>query len=258
MRRAAFTLIELLVVVAIIALLIAILLPSLSKARDEAKRSVCLSQLRQLATAWSVYTIDERGALFNYLTYRQDNEYWTSILGPYYSENAAMLICPMTVDPPGSEGTGNIGVPGVRMGTADLAWSEQRSAYGTKEPFNRSSYTYNGNLHPQSTIGLDDDRYQGVSDIRRTGRTPLFGDAIWRESHPGKPGLRIFPGDLYDPRSSIPGSSDGMFRLVTNRHGPITNIVFADTHAEAVALPDLWTLQWHRNFDTTAPVSGLP
>ena len=54
-NRTAFTLIELLVVVAIIALLVAILLPSLQRARESAKRSACLSNVRSIATAGRVY-----------------------------------------------------------------------------------------------------------------------------------------------------------------------------------------------------------
>jgi prepilin-type N-terminal cleavage/methylation domain-containing protein/prepilin-type processing-associated H-X9-DG protein len=54
-RRTAFTLVELLVVIAIIALLMAILLPMLSKAREQGKRIVCLSNLRQLTVAWTAY-----------------------------------------------------------------------------------------------------------------------------------------------------------------------------------------------------------
>ena len=54
-RYLGFTLIELLVVVAIIALLVSILLPSLSKARDQAKAAVCATRLRGFGTAWAVY-----------------------------------------------------------------------------------------------------------------------------------------------------------------------------------------------------------
>lgn len=55
MRKRAFTLIELLVVVAIIALLIAILLPALAKARETARRGVCSSNLKQIATGLNTY-----------------------------------------------------------------------------------------------------------------------------------------------------------------------------------------------------------
>jgi len=57
---AAFTLIELLVVVAIIALLISILLPSLSRAREQARRSVCASNLHQVGIAMPMYTEDNK------------------------------------------------------------------------------------------------------------------------------------------------------------------------------------------------------
>ncbi|MBI1367540.1 MAG: prepilin-type N-terminal cleavage/methylation domain-containing protein [Planctomycetes bacterium] len=63
MRKRAFTLIELLVVVSIIALLIAILLPALAKARVEAKRILCGTQQKQIVTAAFVYTNDYHGML---------------------------------------------------------------------------------------------------------------------------------------------------------------------------------------------------
>ena len=61
--RTGFTLVELLVVIGIIAVLIALLLPALGKARESARRVNCMSNLRQLTTAWLAYAQANKGWL---------------------------------------------------------------------------------------------------------------------------------------------------------------------------------------------------
>lgn len=89
----AFTLVELLVVIGIIALLISILLPALSRAREHAKTVQCLSNMRQIGSAITMYATDNKGAIIP-LDYRDmsvpsgangytANEFWTTILVAY-------------------------------------------------------------------------------------------------------------------------------------------------------------------------------
>src|SRR4030042_495760 len=61
----AFTLIELLVVIAIIAILMAILMPSLNRVREQGKRAVCTSNLKQLALAWIMYADENDSKIVN-------------------------------------------------------------------------------------------------------------------------------------------------------------------------------------------------
>ncbi|MCU0918358.1 MAG: type II secretion system GspH family protein, partial [Planctomycetes bacterium] len=65
MKSKGFTLIELLVVIAIIAILMAVLMPSLQRAREQGKRAACLSNLKQLQLAWIAYADDNDDKIVN-------------------------------------------------------------------------------------------------------------------------------------------------------------------------------------------------
>jgi len=64
-RYNSFSLIELLVVIAGSAVLMAILMPALNRARGQGKRACCLSNLKQLQLAWTMYADDNDGKIVN-------------------------------------------------------------------------------------------------------------------------------------------------------------------------------------------------
>jgi prepilin-type N-terminal cleavage/methylation domain-containing protein/prepilin-type processing-associated H-X9-DG protein len=95
MRRPGFTLIELLVVVAIIALLIAILLPSLALARESARTTMCLANLKQMALATIMYSDEYKGTLpgpVHYLIYRDSYEKFRPHDQGWYEQQFPYLI----------------------------------------------------------------------------------------------------------------------------------------------------------------------
>ena len=98
--RRGFTLIELLVVIAIIALLAAILFPVFASAREKARQTACLSNMRQIGTAILTYTQD-----YDELIVPSQNgsgatlASWPTIIQPYV-KNAGVFVCPSATDSP--------------------------------------------------------------------------------------------------------------------------------------------------------------
>jgi len=102
--RKGFTLIELLVVIAIIAILAAILFPVFAKAREKARQSSCLSNMKQFGVAILSYAQDYDEQLvmyYRYNPYQINLRWWGNMIQPYL-KNYQLLVCPSGSWPYGS------------------------------------------------------------------------------------------------------------------------------------------------------------
>jgi prepilin-type N-terminal cleavage/methylation domain-containing protein len=102
-NRRAFTLIELLVVIAIIAILAAILFPVFARAREQARKITCISNLKQLGTSVTMYAQDYDEHLPNNWAGKKDTMLWNDLGGSGlmdpYLKNRKIWFCPSDAPP---------------------------------------------------------------------------------------------------------------------------------------------------------------
>jgi prepilin-type N-terminal cleavage/methylation domain-containing protein/prepilin-type processing-associated H-X9-DG protein len=241
-KQKGFTLIELLVVIAIIALLLSILMPGLSKAKEYAKNILCRTNTRSFAMATHIYADDYDQKFFTYTSGLYINQ-----LSPYIGNADKVRYCPSTKIHKENPNAGF-------WGNSSESW---RWVNGVSEPEN-GSYGLSGwcYSYPQvlNWVGQAESTtypWPKYGSIPMASRVPVFFDCSWVDAWPKHTDTIPANLNLDDPSGGNDGPvNNHIRRMIIRRHYGIINISFADGHTEAVELKRLWNLKWSNEFIT--------
>jgi prepilin-type N-terminal cleavage/methylation domain-containing protein len=241
-RAPGFTLVELLVVIGIIALLIAILMPALSKAREASQKTVCLSNLRQLGTAMQLYATEFKDAIpIGYMSEKQFSYvvHWNNsgsnppkpsqmglLVVAGLSKEPRAFYCPSEQDPMFMYDTPENQWPFDR--TPPHPWLTQPAPAGTTR-HTRFGFNARPVIHwpPNSTLPATDPRYHLPAEMPRKSRL----------------GNRALLADILINRNFIKG-----------RHKKGINVLFGSWSAQFVLTSDFDRGGW-RDMPANADVS---
>jgi len=244
-RQKGFTLIELLVVISIIALLMAILLPSLKKARDQARTIVCQSNLSQWGKIFYLYTHDNDSKFMVWnVSSAAGGGTWIVPLMPYYEHGGEKVrLCPTTRK---TEEEGET-VP------ARMAWSCVIDGKTHTNSYGINNWCYN--LRPGVTdiwgMANADRRAWRHIDQNQAANIPMFLEC-WRWG--GGPTTRNEPA----PPDEVARANTGFGRYCLNRHAYTINVCFLDGSVARERLKRLWDLKWHKEYSLGDPLPTWP
>lgn len=232
MKKTAFTLIELLVVIAIVVMLMALLIPALSRARKQAQAVVCQGRLRQLGLGLSMWMNEdgERSAWGGIGTA------WRYVTEPMLPGDPDVALCPSASKPlpgvPSREGD-TFHAYSYLMGRTDL-----RGSYGL-------NYGIFDNVVERNEQHIFGPGHWINWHVKHASRVPAFFDCTTCTACP--------PACEEPPEYEGARTIHSMWTICINRHREGINMIFMDGAVRKVGLKELWTLTWCRDSWTTGP-----
>ncbi len=227
MKRACFTLIELLIVIAIIAILAAMLLPALSKAREQGKKAACQSNLKQLSTILMGYANDARDWGPSGTAWAQGQAYGARELYSYFglkngqastdSNRLKVLICP------GLSGTlvsGGSTYNAGRWSSNSFIFSSYPIAFGTGDN-NTAGYIYGFPNYYAQYVRVP------CPSLRFLNRQIIYAGAT--KAVIESPSKQPMSGDLSNPYGNNVVGYGSVTSVMPHRDGG-SNTLFFDSH----------------------------
>lgn len=253
MKRRGFTLIELLVVIAIIALLMAILMPALRRVKEQGNMIKCMANLKQWNLLHNMYLQDNNGKFYsgNANGNSGDGFWWVAQMAQKEQSRIEnpLWFCPK------NKGTlqDNSGTSNNNL-SFQAAWGIYHEDFITPDGI-AGSYGINGYVLNVAGSGpaLSEGRRRAdhwqTPQVRNAGYIPLMAEA-----------LRF---DFWPQANQAPFASEEamwnteatnhMARVCMNRHNGFINVSMCDFSARKVGLKELYTLKWHKTFNTAGP-----
>jgi len=271
-KHKAFTLIELLVVISIIALLIAILLPALGKAREATRLAQCLSNVRQNSVGMYSYASDNKGNLLPFNNPSGSKQVWNVMLFDYvggneWEEGGTSYVDSQIYLCPEAPAEGDLEDNSWVVNEPDRAWvfstlTHTRGSYA----MNGYLYTRNGDQKNPGGLGppvgapggavstgnmyYDEGGWPDtLANVKDSSDRPAFADGGWIDLWPLETDWNRAPdpsdiGSLVKQGGTWAHPYGHMTRVLTNHHGVNTNVGFLDGHAETIKQLELYDLKW--------------
>ena len=246
--RKAFTLIELLVVIAIIGVLMGILMPALNRVKKSARTTACLMNLHQWAYIWTMYCDDNNGYFPEATDLNWKRGTWITALRSQWRTQTDILRCPEAMKRRPETQNAAVGGPHTSyvMGGGGIGDLQEECSYGM------NNWLIKARPGETAIQGRPTEYNYQSKDAKNVARVPVFADTMWRGGGPfyqngNHTSPRIAPPEYDGQWASY---NHEMKHFAINRHHGFVNHLFLDWSARKVGLKELWTLKWHRQFNT--------